>query len=289
MPWRRPGKRDQQPRLGCGRDQPDPPRKTDQPPLALDAHQREHDLQCDHHDDGGRRLVSGFALLLVQVRRAHVAIVNHRRSAGSRRVPWTRPASAALRATTSQPTTTASLGRLRELLPSVPGHDIRIARRLVGCESLSVGIDRRQGGTMHRRISDHIRSNVVGYVALFIALGGTAYAVDGPLPGQNQVGSADIINNDVQSADIKDANLTTVDIRSNAVTTGKILDNDVRSADVLDNSLTGADVNEATLGKVPDADTLDGVDSSGFVRGSGSIQKVDFRANDGTGLTTILD
>jgi len=142
---------------------------------------------------------------------------------------------------------------------------------------------------MRNRISGHIRANVIGYVALFIALSGTAYAVDGPLPGQDQVGSADIINNDVQSADIRDANLTTADIRSNAVTTGKILDNDVRSADVLDNSLTGADVSEATLGKVPDADTLDGVDSSGFVRGSGSIQKVDFRANDGTGLTTILD
>src|SRR4051812_18164433 len=147
----------------------------------------------------------------------------------------------------------------------------------------------RTRGTMRNRISGHIRANVIGYVALFIALSGTAYAVDGPLPGQDQVGSADIINNDVQSADIKDANVATVDIRSSAVTTGKILDNDVRSADVLDNSLTGADVSEATLGKVPDADTLDGVDSSGFVRGSGSIQKLDFRANDGTGFTDVLD
>jgi hypothetical protein len=142
---------------------------------------------------------------------------------------------------------------------------------------------------MQNGISGHIRANVIGYLALFIALSGTAYAVDGPLPGQDQVGSADIINNDVQSADIRDANLTTADIRSSAVTTGKILDNDVRSADVLDNSLTGADVSEATFGKVPDADTLDGVDSAGFVRGAGSIQKLDFRANDGTGLTTVLD
>jgi hypothetical protein len=142
---------------------------------------------------------------------------------------------------------------------------------------------------MQNRIAAHVRSNLIGYVALFIALSGTAYAVDGPLPGQDQVGSADIINNDVQSADLKDANVASVDIRSSAITTGKILDNDVRSADVLDNSLTGADVSEATLGKVPDADTLDGVDSSGFVRGSGSIQKLDFRANDGTGLTQVLD
>jgi hypothetical protein len=142
---------------------------------------------------------------------------------------------------------------------------------------------------VQNRISSHIRSNIIGYVALFVALGGSAYAVDGPLPGQDQVGSADIINNDVQSADIKDANVASADIRSNAITTGKILDGDVRGADVLDNGLTGADVNEATLGRVPDADALDGIDSTGFARGPGSIQKVDFRANDGTGLTQILD
>ena len=81
-------------------------------------------------------------------------------------------------------------------------------------------------------------SMVVALIALFVALVGTASAVDGPLPGQNQVGSADIINNEVQTADIKDANLTTVDIRSNAVTTGKIGDGEVRTADVLDDSLT---------------------------------------------------
>jgi hypothetical protein len=48
------------------------------------------------------------------------------------------------------------------------------------------------------RIWRHIRSNMVGYVALLLALGGTAYAVDGPLAGQNQVGSEDIINGAVK-------------------------------------------------------------------------------------------
>ena len=76
---------------------------------------------------------------------------------------------------------------------------------------------------MANRIRDHIRSNVVGYVALFVALSGTAYAVDGPLPGQNQVGSQDIINSEV------------------------------KTLDVLDNTLTGADVNEASLSQVPRA------------------------------------
>jgi hypothetical protein len=51
------------------------------------------------------------------------------------------------------------------------------------------------------KISDHLRSNVVGSVALFVVLSGTAYVLDGPLPGPNTVGSADIINNEVYSVD----------------------------------------------------------------------------------------
>jgi len=92
---------------------------------------------------------------------------------------------------------------------------------------------------MEGRIRDHIRSNVIGYLALFVALSGTAYAVDGPLPGQDQVGSADIINNDVQTADIKDANVATADIRTSAITGGKILDASVTGADVDESAVNG--------------------------------------------------
>ena len=55
---------------------------------------------------------------------------------------------------------------------------------------------------MSARIRRHIRSNVVGYLSLFVALSGTAYAIDGPLPGQNQVGSSDIINGEVKALDL---------------------------------------------------------------------------------------
>jgi hypothetical protein len=71
-------------------------------------------------------------------------------------------------------------------------------------------------------VSDHVRSNVVGYVAVFIALSGTAYAVDGPLAGQNQVGSEDIINGEVKNNDLG----------ANAVATGKIGDGQVQSSDL---------------------------------------------------------
>jgi hypothetical protein len=85
-------------------------------------------------------------------------------------------------------------------------------------------------------------SMVVALIALFVALIGTAQAVDGPLPGQNQVGSADIIDNDVRAEDLRGDSVNTVEIRSNAVTTGKVGDGEVRTADVLNDSLTPTDI-----------------------------------------------
>jgi hypothetical protein len=65
-----------------------------------------------------------------------------------------------------------------------------------------------------------------GLIALFLVLtGGTALAVDGPLPGTNQVGSEDIINGEVKNNDLG----------SNSVATGKIADAGVGSADLADN------------------------------------------------------
>jgi hypothetical protein len=84
-------------------------------------------------------------------------------------------------------------------------------------------------------------SMVVALIALFVALIGTAQAVDGPLPGQNQVGSADVINNDVRSEDIRDANLTTADIRAEAVTGGKIAADAVTAGKIADGSLGTAE------------------------------------------------
>jgi hypothetical protein len=75
---------------------------------------------------------------------------------------------------------------------------------------------------MSARIRQHIRSNVVGYISLFVALSGTAYAVDGPLPGQDQVGSADIIDGEVKNNDLG----------ANSVATGKIASGQVQSSDL---------------------------------------------------------
>src|SRR3954468_12420725 len=103
-------------------------------------------------------------------------------------------------------------------------------------------------------IREHLRSNIVGYVALFVALtGGTAYALD----GSNTVFSDDIVNGQVKGADLD----------SDSVGTPKIIDGGVRSADVLDDTLSGSDINESTLGTVPQAQnagTLDSQDSTHF-------------------------
>lgn len=73
---------------------------------------------------------------------------------------------------------------------------------------------------------------MVAYLALFLALGGSAMAAK-PL---------------IDGADVQDESLTTADIQNN--------------------SLTGDDIRESSLGKVGDADTLDGKGSTDFT-GSG--------------------
>jgi hypothetical protein len=92
------------------------------------------------------------------------------------------------------------------------------------------------------RIRSHVRGNAVGYVALLLALSGTAYAVDGPLAGQDTVGSADIIDQEVKTADIGTGEVRSEEIAADAVRTDEIRNAEVTSADVLDGSLTGGDV-----------------------------------------------
>ena len=74
-----------------------------------------------------------------------------------------------------------------------------------------------------RGVSEHFRSNVVGYVAMFLALAGSAAA----LPGSNTVDSGDIVNGEVKRPDVAGAAVT--------------------SAKVADDSLTGSDIDESTL------------------------------------------
>ena len=76
-------------------------------------------------------------------------------------------------------------------------------------------------------IRNHLRSNVVGYLALFVALSGTAMATHSGRA--DTIGSADIINGQVKTNDISNSN-------------------GVRSADVRDDTLDGGGLGATDLG-----------------------------------------
>ena len=95
---------------------------------------------------------------------------------------------------------------------------------------------------------NHIRSNVIGYVALFFALSSSALAA-------NTVFSEDIVNGEVKTADLATVAVTGPKIRADAVNNTKLADDAVTSTEILDGSVTGADVLD---GEIANADLANG-------------------------------
>ena len=114
---------------------------------------------------------------------------------------------------------------------------------------------------MFSALRSHARSNVIAYLALFVALGGTgAYAA-------NTIGSSDVINDSLQSEDVKQATLTRGDFAPESITgtyvldgslsffdfapgtivNSRLADNAVNSAKVASNALTGGDIDDTSL------------------------------------------
>jgi hypothetical protein len=123
-------------------------------------------------------------------------------------------------------------------------------------------------------IREHLRSNIVGYIALFcFAMSGTAIALD----GSNTVFSDDIVNGEVKAADIGTSEVGPQDIldggvhgaelsansvdaskiatgavgsdeiATDAVDTPEILNNSVRSGDVRNGTLTTDDLGTGSV------------------------------------------
>jgi hypothetical protein len=126
---------------------------------------------------------------------------------------------------------------------------------------------------MSTRIAALMRQNVVGLIAVFIALAGTAYA-DNEWTGANiqngTLESIDYKNDDIKSVDVQDATLKANDVAANAIpsddecgqflicfSSTKIADRAVGaseispgavgSSEVAPNSLTGSDIDESQL------------------------------------------
>lgn len=136
---------------------------------------------------------------------------------------------------------------------------------------------------MLTRIGAHLRANVIGYVALFIALSAGAYAAGLP---RNSVKSKQIKDGQVKTADIGDGQVGAVDLAAGAVGSDKLADgavgsaqiasggvgssdlgpNSVGSGNVVDGSLAGSDVGANALGGAQiDESSLSGVADSGVV------------------------
>lgn len=112
---------------------------------------------------------------------------------------------------------------------------------------------------MFKKIQKHLKfANIISAIALFIALGGSAYAVSA-----NSIGTKQLKKNAVTAKKIKKNAVTTAKVKSNAITAAKIKAGAVTAAKlgagavstdkIADGAVTGAKVDLTSLGKVPAA------------------------------------
>jgi hypothetical protein len=116
---------------------------------------------------------------------------------------------------------------------------------------------------------------VVALIALFVAMGGTTYAVK-RLP-KRSVGAPQLKKDAVRTKNIKARNITRSRIAK------KSIDSDLVGTD----ALVGKNILESSLGKVPSAKDAEHAVSADKVNGL-AVQKFSFRAPAGTAGTNVL-
>ena len=145
--------------------------------------------------------------------------------------------------------------------------------------------------SLSERIARHLRSNIVGYIALFVALSGTAMA----LPGKGSVKSDDLAAGAVKAKAIKAAAVTNAKLADGAVSSVKIADATVVPADLGDSAVTNTKLADDAVSreKVQAGSINGGKLANGAVGSSkvndGSLEAIDFGAgqiSDGFVTTT---
>ena len=139
---------------------------------------------------------------------------------------------------------------------------------------------------MLKRLSVHMRSNVVAYLALFLALGGVgAYAAD-------KVTSKDIAKNAVKSKHIKASAVKTGDVKDNNLTGGDVADGSIGTADLAGGSVTGAKI---AAGVIPDTGVVarsaiqDDVDNGSTATDSVTCEAGEHAVGGGAGFVNASD
>jgi hypothetical protein len=95
------------------------------------------------------------------------------------------------------------------------------------------------------RVRAHLRSNLVGYLALFVALGGVAYA-GAQIPG-NSIGSPQLRPLAVKNSDLGNAAVTNSKLAPHAVTGSKVAVGSLTGASLAPKSLTGESVADRAI------------------------------------------
>jgi hypothetical protein len=138
---------------------------------------------------------------------------------------------------------------------------------------------------MLRKLRPRSAYDVMAALALLIAVStGGAYA------SHELINSSDVVDESLTGADVKNSSLNgSSEITPSSLGSGRIADNSLAGVDVANGTLTGADIGndtltgddivESNLGKVPDADKLDNLDSTQLSPVTGDGRTADLTLN----------
>jgi hypothetical protein len=150
---------------------------------------------------------------------------------------------------------------------------------------------------VRQRLRSHLTyANVMATLAVFLVLGGGAYAAF-HLP-RNSVRSKNIVNGSVGSADLRDNGVRGKDVLTGTIRSSDVGNGSLLSSDLKPGTLPSPDTPAQLLSKLTtvdgpgsglDADTLGGVPYDQFLQGRGSEEDVAAGAVAGASIDTVQE